>query len=62
MNRKSINPNEITSTTDHRGSACSTTLDIQFYSYNTKYQNKENNINKEYINSSYHLTTETQTK
>ena len=46
MNKKSINPNEKVPKTDHRGSACSTTLGTQFYIYNMKYQNKENNINK----------------
>ena len=46
MNKKSINPNEKVTKTDHRGSACSTTLETQFYIYNMKYQNKENNINK----------------
>ena len=46
MNKKSINPNEKVTKTDHRGSACSTTLDTQFYIYNMKYQNKENNIYK----------------
>ena len=32
--------------TNHRGSACSTTLATQFNIHNMKDQNKENNINK----------------
>ena len=47
MNKKSINPNEKVPKTDHRGSACSTTLNIQSYIYNITYQNKENNINND---------------